>query len=323
MAAGLQREWQEAGAQTQAQQAQICTALGESARNIAEQSQTNARNTLTEITRLLASSEALIQSRIDSEAAWTKHQGERMNELAALWRSELAALRDEEAQRGSVAVDRLSELQTTLTLNLSNHLATLGAALEGPITRLVDSASEAPRAAAEVIGQLRQEISNNMARDNALLEERSRILETLNTLLDSIKHASTEQRSTIDALVASSAAVFNQAGSQFAEQVGAETAKISSVAAHVTSSAIEVSSLSESFSFAVKLFTDGNEKLIASLQKIEATMDKSTARSDEQLAYYVAQAREIIDLSIMSQKEVVGELRQLSSPQSLTAAEVI
>jgi hypothetical protein len=39
-------------------------------------------------------------------------------------------------------------------------------------------------------------------------------------------------------------------------------------------------------------------------------MDKSTARSDEQLAYYVAQAREIIDLSIMSQKDVVEELRQ-------------
>ena len=34
------------------------------------------------------------------------------------------------------------------------------------------------------------------------------------------------------------------------------------------------------------------------------------ARSDEQLAYYVAQAREIIDLSISSQKDVLEALQQ-------------
>jgi hypothetical protein len=35
------------------------------------------------------------------------------------------------------------------------------------------------------------------------------------------------------------------------------------------------------------------------------------ARSDDQLAYYVAQAREIIDLSLISQKEVFEELRKI------------
>jgi hypothetical protein len=34
------------------------------------------------------------------------------------------------------------------------------------------------------------------------------------------------------------------------------------------------------------------------------------ARSDEQLAYYVAQARELIDLSLSSQKEVLEALQQ-------------
>jgi hypothetical protein len=46
------------------------------------------------------------------------------------------------------------------------------------------------------------------------------------------------------------------------------------------------------------------------------------ARSDEQLAYYVAQAREIIDLSIMSQKDIFDELRQLPGKQALMTAEV-
>ncbi len=83
-----------------------------------------------------------------------------------------------------------------------------------------------------------------------------------------------------------------------------------------------MSSLSEAFGFAVQLFNDGNEKLIANLQRIETAMDKSTARSDEQLAYYVAQAREIIDLSITSQKDVVDELRQLAGKRAPVAGEV-
>jgi ABC-type transporter Mla subunit MlaD len=195
--------------------------------------------------------------------------------------------------------------------------------LEDPITRLIQTASEAPRAAAEVIGQLRQEISNSVARDNDLLEERSRILETLNTLLTGIHHASEEQRAVIDALVSSSALALQQAGGQFADKVDAEAAKLADIAAHVTSSSVEVASLGETFGFAVRSFNEANEKLIANLQRIEGAMDKSMARSDDQLAYYVAQAREVIDLSIMSQKEIVEELRQLGSKQAVLAEEAV
>jgi hypothetical protein len=55
----------------------------------------------------------------------------------------------------------------------------------------------------------------------------------------------------------------------------------------------------------VELFSESNDKLMETLQRIEGSLEKSVARSDEQLAYYVAQAREIIDLSIMSQKQIV------------------
>ena len=310
-AASLHREWQQAGAQTLSQQQQICATLEKTARDITEQAQAATGKTLAETTRLLSCAEDLVQSRIAAESDWVKQNGERMDQLAGLWRTELGALRDQEALRGNAAVERLGELQAALT----THLTTLGVALEAPMARLIETASEAPRAASEVIGQLRQEITTSVERDNQLLEERSRIMDTLNSLLAAINHASAEQRTTIDSLVASSAVLLNQVGSQFAEQVGAESVRLSEITAHVTSSAVEVSSLSEAFTFALQLFNEGNEKLIASLQKIEASMEKSTARSDEQLAYYVAQAREVIDLSIMSQKEVVEELRQLTSQQ--------
>jgi hypothetical protein len=285
---------------------------------MSEHTQTSARTTLDGMSSLVASSEALARSRIASEASWTQQHNERMDQAVGMLRTELAALRDQEDLRGKAAVDRLGDLQTALT----SHLSSLGTALEDPITRLIETASEAPRAAAEVIGKLREEVSSSAARDNELLEERSRIMATLSGLLDSINHASVEQRAVIDALVTSSEVALGQAGRQFAEKVDAEADKLADIAAHVTGSAVEVSALSESFGFAVKSFNEANEKLIANLQRIEGAMDKSMARSDEQLAYYVAQAREIIDLSIMSQKEVFEELRQLPVKHALMAEEV-
>ena len=99
MAATLQREWQAAGAETLAQQQQICRTLEDTARTMATHAETHATRTIDEIARLL------------------------------------------------------------------------------------QTAAEAPRVAAEVIGQLRQQLSESMARDNALLDERSRIMATLDALL--------------------------------------------------------------------------------------------------------------------------------------------
>lgn len=305
-------------AQAIAQQQAICTALARTAEEITTNAQAHASSTLGDIHRLTSSSEELARSRIASEARWLEQHGARMEQLANLLHQGLGGLREEEAARGDAAVARLGDLQTALT----GHLTTLGTALEDPIRRLIDTASEAPRAAAEVIGRLRQEVSSSVARDNELLEERGRIMATLNALLASINHASLEQRAVIDSLVASSAGALEQTGSQFAAQVGQETAKLSDVAAQVSSSAVDVASLSDTLGFAVSSFSEANAKLIGHLQRIEGAMDKSMARSDDQLAYYVGQAREIIDLSLMSQKEIFDELRQLPARQASLAQEV-
>ena len=306
------------GAQALAQQQAICTVLAQTAQQVTANAQASAGSTLSDLQRLTHSTEALARSRIDAEAQWLAQHGARMDQLASLLQTELGALRTEEAQRGDAAVARLGDLQTALT----GHLSTLGTALEDPIRRLIETASEAPRAAAAVIGQLRQEISSSVTRDNELLEERSRILVTLNALLEGINHASLEQRAVIDSLVASSAGALAQTGDQFAAQVGQQTAKLSDVAAQVGSSAVDVASLGDALGFAVSAFSEANAKLVGQLQRIEGALDKSMARSDDQLAYYVAQAREIIDLSLMSQKEIFDELRQFPARQALVAEEV-
>jgi DNA anti-recombination protein RmuC len=193
----------------------------------------------------------------------------------------------------------------------------------GEIERLVQAASEAPKAAAEVVAELRQKLSDSMVRDTAMLQERSRLLETLETLLNAVNHASTEQRTAVDALVATSADLLERVGTRFTDHVERETGKLGAVAAQVTGSAVEVASLGEAFGAAVQVFGESNDKLATHLQRIETALDKSLARSDEQLAYYVAQAREVIDLSVMSQKQIVEDLQRIAGQRASAGADVV
>ena len=180
------------------------------------------------------------------------------------------------------------------------------------ITRLMQTAAEAPKAAADVISELRQNLSDSLVRDNAMLDERNRLLATLETLLDAVNHASTEQRSSVDSLLSASAELLERLGTRFGDQIEAQTGKLDSAAAHVATGAVEVAGLSEALGTVVQQFGATTDALGERLQQIEAALDKSLARSDEQLAYYVAQAREVIDLSMLSQKQIIGELQLLS-----------
>jgi hypothetical protein len=189
-------------------------------------------------------------------------------------------------------------------------------------SRLMEAAAAAPRAAAELIAHLRQEVADSLARDNALLAERSQTMATLNVLLESINRGAAEQRASIETLVTSSTSLLDRVGNQLTDRVGAESARMADMATQVAGSAVEVSSLSDAFGFAVQQFSSANDKVIANLQRIEAALDKAMARSDDQLAYYVAQAREIIDLSLLSQQQIIEDLRQRAGRQGRLATEI-
>ena len=267
--------------------------------------------------RLLEQSGTLVRSHAEAEARWSQQHQQRLEELSTHWRTELAALRSEEAARGEAAVLRLGELQAAL----STHLATLGTALEAPMTRLLETASEAPRAAADMVLQLRQQMSQLAERDTQALQERTALVEQINTLLQGVHQATGEQRAAIEALVASATAVLDQTGQQFAQTLGAQAGQSQDVAAQVGASAAELASLGEAFQHGVQLFSTSNQQLVDSLQRMEGAIGQSMARSDEQLAYYVAQAREVIDLSISAQQGIVEDLRRLHGKQLALAEE--
>jgi hypothetical protein len=276
-------------------------------RTMAQELQGEWRRVGDDASRLLDATQGLVRARTDAETRSIEEHGQRMNQLAGLWRTELSALREEEKVRGEAAVQRLGELQAAV----AQHLATLGAALEAPLTRLLQTASEVPQAAAGVITQLRQEMSRLAERDNLTLQERSGMVEQLATLLQAVNHATGEQRAAIEAMVASATSVLDQAGTQFAQALDAQTGKATDMSAHISASALELSSLGEAFGQSMQMFQASSDRLTQGLQRIEASLDRSTARSDEQLAYYVAQAREVIDLSIASQQGLVDHIRQL------------
>ncbi|HEX7731290.1 MAG TPA: DUF802 domain-containing protein, partial [Rhodanobacter sp.] len=241
----------------------------------------------------------------------------------AQWRDAFAALTSEFGQRWEQGSAQVAAHQQQVCATLERTAQAMSAQAQAQardtlaeISRLVAAASEASRAAAEVVAELRQQLSDSMVRDTAMLEERGRLLETLQTLLDAVNHASTEQRGAIDALVATSAELLERVGNRFAAQVEGEAGRLGEAAAHVTGSALEVASLGEAFGGAVQSFGQSTAALNERLQGIEAALDKSLARSDEQLAYYVAQAREVVELSMLSQQQIIGELQQLAGTRN-------
>ena len=303
----LAGQWERAASAPDARQQALCQTLESTAAAIAERSGDQAARIQGDVARLLEQSEAVLRSHRESEARWVERQGARMDQLAALWRAELGALRGEEAERGQAAVARLGELQAALSV----QLAALGSALENPLARLLQTAAEVPRAAAQVIAQLREEMSHLTERDNLALQERATLIEGLGALLQVVHLATGEQRAAIETLVTSASGTLEQVGRQFADTLGIQTTRTEAAAAQVAGSAIDLASLGEAFAHGAALFSASNEKLAESLDRVEGAIGQSMTRSDEQLAYYVAQAREVIDLSIGAQQGIVQDLRRL------------
>ena len=347
-------------------------ALEQRATQVAERAGGEAQLALEEVRRLLEQSGELVRSRAEAEARWLQEHGERMDQLAATWRSELAALREDESRRGEAAVGRLADLQATLAQHLAGlrqdesqrgeqaaqrlgelqatlaqhlstlraeesargeaavqrlselqgavtgHLATLGAALEAPLTRLLNTAAEVPQAAAGVISQLREEMSRVAERDNLALQERTVLLERLGALIQSLEQAAGDQRGAIESLVGSASSVLEQAQSRFGQALEAQEAQAAGMGSQVAEGAARLAGVAESFGESVQAFQASHDKLTGTLQQVESSLRKSTERSDEQLAYYVAQAREVIDLSIASQQSMVDSLRELKGQPRTT-----
>lgn len=272
----------------------------------------------TDMAGLVERVEALMAERQQADVSWRSVLQAQTQQLTEQLGEQLQSLRDDEAQRARQTVERLEKLTTAV----SDHLQTLGNSLAAPLAEVADTALAAPRAAGELMARLQQQEAEWQTRDEQWLTERQTLLARLDHVLTSLGDATQAQQTALDALVHSTTHTLTEVGDQFTQSVQSETAKVSELTAELGTSLTEVAGFGSAFEVGVQTFSDANQTLLETLQRLTQALQESTIRSDEQMAYYVAQAREVIDLSLMSQKAVLNELREWSSPDAPRVGEV-
>ena len=77
--------------------------------------------------------------------------------------------------------------------------------------------------------------------------------------------------------------------------------------------------MANTFSDAITHFGEANNQLVGNLLKIDEALQASAQRGDEQMNYYVAQAREIIDHMVLSHQQWLDQIRDLNSKEEVGA----
>src|SRR3546814_6342506 len=106
----------------------------------------------------------------------------------------------EEGERAASRQQEICDAMAQTARDISSSTREHAGSTIAQIAGLVQAASEAPKAAADLVTEVRQVFSESMARDNAMLEERKRLLETVEALLTAVHHASSEQHEAVHSI---------------------------------------------------------------------------------------------------------------------------
>ena len=171
---------------------------------------------------------------------------------------------------------------------LVEHLAQWGASLQAPLSDLMQVASQSSQTAAELIGSLRQQIEDSTSRDHELLQERTRTLAQL-----------------------------SQVSQVWGEQVQTQGQQWRDLSAQIQAASLDVAQLGASFAQSVETWRQTQERTMTQLGDLQQSLAEASSRSDDQLAYYIAQAREVVELSLSAQQPLLEALeRVVDRPQA-------
>ncbi len=248
----------------------------------------------------------------DSIAAQTAHAAQLPTLVARI----------EQGQRDSVAAqaEQLQALVATVEQGLRDSIAAHGEWAAGTLKPAIDSTMAGLAAAvADITGELREAVTGIRSeaeaaaqRDLALLEQQRGLLAELTTTAEALREEAGQHRASAEALTENAGRLLADTSTRFETRVESDSGRLAEVAEHFAASAIELSSLGEALGAAMAQFQDNSTELRATLAQMDAALCSSTQRSDEQMGYYVAQAREVIDHSVLAQQQLIEQLRQLS-----------
>lgn len=165
-----------------------------------------------------------------------------------------------------------------------------------------------------VVHELQAERKRLSEQDNALLAERQRLFDALEGALEAHSGRAEQQHQAVDALIARTTDTLANATDQFQALLTEQSQRLSGLSDEMTGSSQEVGALSDAFKTALEQFSGAHSQICQSLADVQKALDQAGQRHDEQLAYYVAQAREVLDLSVSAQQDVLGAISRQPAP---------
>jgi len=115
-------------------------------------------------------------------------------------------------------------------------------------------------------------------------------------------------------LVSSAGKTLQSVVSRFDEGMDARAHDLASLVDHISVASADLAALSEGFAHAVERFDQSGQQIRALIEHLDQGLQESTGRNEEQMGYYVTQAREIIDHNLVTQQEILAQWRALLKP---------
>lgn len=249
--------------------------------------------------QLASADEARQQSWLSEVETLHSTSSAQLKETVRLFAEELKQLGDSQVEALNSSTEKFDSLSSDLSVQWK-------AAAEGAVN---------------LQEKLGSSTSDNIERDTSLLEERAAVLQQLDELASSLQTNTANQGAAIEQLIASSGEMLQQASREVSETVSGEASRLDEASGNLANGAAEMNSLGESFNAAVQLFSQSNKELQEKLGQVEESLVNVSSRSDAQMGYYVAQAREIIDQSLLSQQELIEQFRAQDTADDTPAAQ--
>ncbi|GAB4211604.1 MAG: DUF802 domain-containing protein [Rhodoferax sp.] len=253
-------------------------------------------------------------------SAWQQDAAQHWATLHATVGQQVQALQAQVAQQLEALQTRAVQQLATLEASATQQWAALGSELSQALIPLLQRVQEAPRQAADLMQQLEQLGAQLQSRDQQHWQHSQQAVAAFDALLNRWTQAAQSQQEETQALLAQAAQNLSARSTEALahSQAGAEA--LIQARADLAHSAVDLASLRAALEQAAQTYAQASTQTVAQLQQLHEALAQSLARSDDQLAYYVAQAREVIDLSLMSQQAVFEELRAMRTPSPAATA---
>ena len=259
-----------------------------------------------ELAKTVSDSRALLGAQSSEASALLQQLSERFvsqqEQLEAQWLGERTQFDERQlARHESLSATVQAALTQALTENAKLTADTLGPVVASSMAAL-DSA----------VAQVRDEATAALQRDQTLLASQHELVAELGSVTRSLADDSAQYRSTLERFSEHTSGLLQSTAAGFASSVEQGADRLAEVSEQFATGAIELATLGDALGGAVEQFDAVSAHLSSTLQGVAQGMQEAAGRSDEQLAYYVAQAREVIDHSALAQQKLLDQLREIS-----------